>query len=97
MTRRKGELTGGTINREWSHQVALPADQVMVTNPKVIEDFCRDLSLCPQGNTFRRDDRDHVVFCFADPAHAERFRERFGGERFAPRERTRRGHRGRRL
>jgi hypothetical protein len=28
MTRRKGELTGGRVDREWPYQVALPADQV---------------------------------------------------------------------
>jgi len=25
-----------------------------------------------------------VVFCFADPGHADLFRERFGGERIEP-------------
>ena len=30
---------------------------------------------------FRRDDVDYVAFCFANPAHAEQFRERFDGER----------------
>lgn len=30
--------------------------------------------------TLRRNDADYVRWCFAEPAHAERFRERFGGE-----------------
>jgi hypothetical protein len=30
MSRRRGELTSGSrINREWPHQVALPADQLL--------------------------------------------------------------------
>jgi hypothetical protein len=32
----------------------------------------------------RRDDADMLVFCFADRAHAEQFRERFGGEFIDP-------------
>jgi hypothetical protein len=65
----------------------------MGVNHKVTHDFCRDLSLCPRGHTFRRDDTDYVVFCFADAAHAQRFRERFSGERFEPKDRGRRRRR----
>ena len=32
MSRRKGELTSGRINREWPYQVALPADQLLGKN-----------------------------------------------------------------
>jgi hypothetical protein len=27
---------------------------------------------------------DHAVYCFAAPGHAEKFRQRFGGEKFDP-------------
>jgi len=37
----------------------------------------------------RRDDVTYSVFCFADVAHAELFCERFGGERFDPKDRGR--------
>jgi hypothetical protein len=42
--------------------------------------FCEGLSLCSRHGYFRRDDRDYVLFCFADAADAELFRERFNGE-----------------
>jgi len=37
----------------------------------------------------RRDDVTYRVFCFVDAAHAERFRQRFGGEPFDPKDRGR--------
>jgi hypothetical protein len=37
----------------------------------------------------RRDDVTYSVFCFADASHAERFCEKFGGERFDPKDRGR--------
>lgn len=79
MTRRKGELNPAGIDRGWPHQVALPADRVNGQNHKSVHDFRRDLSLC----------RSSMVFCFADPAHAELFRAKFNGERFDPKDRGR--------
>ncbi|SRR6266446_4404814 len=89
MTPRKGELTPATIDREWPHQVALPADQVKGVNNAVIREFCRGLSLCPRNHTVQPDDVTYIVFCFAEAPHAERFRERFGGEPFDPKDRGR--------
>src|SRR5712671_1666006 len=89
MTRRKGEITPSTIDREWPHQVALPADQVAGKNYSITQNLCRGLSLCPRGHTVRRDNITYTVFCFADPAHADLFRERFNGERFDPQDRGR--------
>ena len=89
MTRRKGEITSRRIDRDWPHQVALRAEQVKGENYRITHDFCRDLSLAPRGHTVRWGSGDYIVFCFADPAHADRFRERFGGEHFDPRDRGR--------
>jgi hypothetical protein len=47
-------------------------------------EFGRALSVCPRGHTVRRDNTTYSVFCFADPSHADLFRERFRGERFDP-------------
>jgi hypothetical protein len=58
--------------------------------------FCRGQSFCPRGHSFRRDDRDYVAFCFADAAHAELFRKRFGGEPFDPNVRPKRNRRAQR-
>ena len=38
------------------------------------------LSLCPRTHSFRSADTDVLVFCFAERDHAEKFRDRFGGE-----------------
>ena len=44
--------------------------------------FCEEqrLSLCTRGHSFRRDDVDMIVFCFAERPHAEQFQARFRGE-----------------
>jgi hypothetical protein len=89
MTARKGELTPAGIDREWPHQVALPADRVTRANNAVIHEFCRGLSLCPRNHTVQRDDVTYIVFCFGEPSHAVLFRERFGGEPFDPKDRGR--------
>ena len=78
MVRRKGELSSKGIDR--GHQVTLPANQCSGRNYTIKHEFCRGLSLCPRGHSFRRDDRDYVVFCFADAAHADHFGASFGGE-----------------
>jgi hypothetical protein len=49
--------------------------------------FSECLSLCPRTHSFRRDDTDMLVFCFAQRAHAESFRDRFGGEFIDPKDR----------
>jgi len=35
--------------------------------------FCEGLSLCPRTHSFRRNDCDMLVFCFADRVHAQQF------------------------
>jgi hypothetical protein len=87
--RRKGELSAAGIDRGWPHQVALPADQVTGAKFDIVHGFCKGLSLCERGHCVRRDNVGYVVFCFADPAHAELFRARFNGERFDPKDRGR--------
>jgi hypothetical protein len=89
MTRRKGELTANGIDRGWPYQVALEADKVAGRNYNFVHAFCRELSLTPRGHSVRRENIEYVVFCFADPAHADLFRKHFGGERFDPKDRGR--------
>jgi hypothetical protein len=45
------------------------------------------LSLCRRGHSFRRDDLDMNVFCFAERLHAEQLQARFGGEFIDPNDR----------
>ena len=89
MSRGKGEITNATIDKEFPHQVALRADLASGSNTRVVEDFCRKLTVAPRHHTVRRDDEWYIVMCFADAAHAELFRGRFGGEPFNPKDRGR--------
>jgi hypothetical protein len=81
---RKGELSKATIDRNWPHQVALPAAHSSGANHVTIRLFCEGLSLCTRGHAFRRGDIDMNVFCFAERPDAEQFQERFGGEFIDP-------------
>jgi hypothetical protein len=80
------------LDLEYPHQVLLRADHYTGSAYQTVQGFCIGLSLAPRGHSMFKDDVWHYVFCFADPADAEKFRARFGGEVFDP---ARRG-RGRR-
>jgi hypothetical protein len=75
------------IDREWPHQVALPAARCTGHNYITIRLFCEGLSLCPRGHSFYRNDMDMSVFCFAKWTHANQFQARFGGEFLDPKSR----------
>ena len=87
--RRKGELSPSRVDREWPHQIMLPAEDCLGQQYNVIAEFCADLSLCPRGHSLGVSDKWQRVFCFADKAGAEKFQARFGGEWFDPARRAR--------
>ena len=89
MIHRRGELSKEMIDRDWPHQIALPAYRCMGSNYVTMHFFCDGLSLCDRGHSFRRDDVDMEVFCFSVREHAEQFRNRFGGEFLDPKDRPR--------
>lgn len=89
MSRRKGELSPAAIDRGWPYQVALRADECRGTHYRTLHAFCLRLSLCWRGHSVRYEDEWWQVFCFAEKAHAEAFRDRFGGEHFEPKDRGR--------
>lgn len=89
MVRRKGEMSSADIDRGWPHQVALEARHSMGDRYYTLHFFCNDLSLCPRGHYFRRDNKDFNVYCFAEREHAERFQSKFGGEFIEPNNRAR--------
>jgi hypothetical protein len=45
------------------------------------------LSLCKRRHSYRENDVDMTVFCFAERADAEQFHARFGGEFLDPKDR----------
>ncbi len=84
MVYRKGELTSAGIDREWPHQVALSAEFVRGRQHTILHRFCNGLSLCPRHQSFRRDDRDLIVYCFKERSDAELFAMHFDGELMTP-------------
>jgi len=87
---RKGELSpAAAVDRHWPHQVILPARACEGGGYNEIHEFCKDLSLCARGHAVHDNGEWFNVYCFAYPA--EKFKERFGGERFNPSQRGK-GH-----
>ena len=91
MTRRKGELSKGAIDRGWPHQVALHSDQYRGHRYRTVQYFCvaEQLSLCVRNQGFYRGAEWYISFCFAEREHAERFQKQFGGEFIDPKDRPR--------
>lgn len=89
MVRRKGEMRNRDVDIGWPHQVALPANVTSGKAHDVVRAFCKDLSLCPRGHTFFRDNQWINVWCFAEEEHALKFIARFGGEMIAVEDRPR--------
>jgi len=69
--RRKGELSPAAVDRGWPHQVAVPARISVGDGYKLVHDFCKELSLCSRGHSFKRDREWWNVVCFAEREHAE--------------------------
>jgi len=84
MGRRRGELSSGTIDRKYPHQIIVPWSALSGGYYNFIRYFCEGLSVAPRGHSIVKDDEWHYVFCFRDKADAEKFQTRFGGERFDP-------------
>jgi hypothetical protein len=90
MGRRKGELSAAGIDSGWPHQVVLPARFCeRGSGYKDINEFCVRLTLCSRGHSLYHDGQWFHVYCFKEPADAQKFLERFGGEKFDPAERGR--------
>jgi hypothetical protein len=53
-----------------------------------IHEFCKDLMLCSRGHAVYHNNDWYHVYCFSDPADAEKFNQRFGGEKVNPAQRA---------
>lgn len=92
MGRRKGELSSSEMDRQYPHQVMVLASSVAgIEGGKKLEAALEGLRVCPRHHSLTKDDQWRTVFCFSEMAHADLFRERFGGEPFDPSSRGR-GH-----
>jgi hypothetical protein len=84
MTRRKGEYGKSRLDREFPYQVIVPAGRCTDASGAIVESLCGNLAMGPRHHSLFHQDRWHLVYCFADAAHADLFREKFGGETFHP-------------
>jgi hypothetical protein len=95
MTQRKGEVTATMNERNYPHivELALPSGGFGSNSDEILA-FHRERGIDHRrGRGWHDDEQYYVRFCFADPVHADAFRERFGGERLTtppPRGRARR-------
>jgi hypothetical protein len=77
---RKGELSRARIDREWPHQIALPAEFVRGKNCIIVERFCRGPSVCQRKQNYWRDRQEYIAYCFSERCDAEYVQMHFGGE-----------------
>jgi hypothetical protein len=78
---RKDELSKAQIDKEYSYQVIIASDALMVNLGDL---FCANLGVPVRTHSVHEDDKPYIVYCFADVGHARSFIELFGGERFDP-------------
>jgi hypothetical protein len=90
MGRRKGELSANQIDRGFPHQVMVLAASVAgVEGGDRIEAVLKGLSVCGRHYSMVKDGEWRIVYCFAEKAHADQFREAWPGEHFDPSSRGR--------
>jgi hypothetical protein len=83
MTRRKAEITARMNEQDYPHlvELALPPGGFRSMSDAMLA-FHRERGIQIRRGQGRHDDGQfYVRYCFADPAHADAFRDRFGGER----------------
>lgn len=80
MTSSKDQLPKSRLEREFPYQVAFPnARRAVSRDDRLIQMFCDHRNVAARHHTVRRDDKDFMVYCFADPHHAASFRAAFDG------------------
>jgi hypothetical protein len=81
MTRARGGITRTLLDRNYPHQVALPAEALRGAEHNMpIYQLSKELAGEPLRYRMIRDGRELIVFCFARPEDAQTFAGRFGGE-----------------
>src|SRR5215208_4718516 len=76
MGRRKGKPTAAGLI-EAGHNNVVPATECTGSHGRFMEAFCLDLSVCESHHSVFHEDKWWIVYCFADPEHAKKFRVRF--------------------
>ena len=88
MVYRKGELSKGTINRQWPHLPFL-SDSCTGAQWGSHSGVLQGHVALSGGHFFYRDTIGFNVYCFGEREHAEHFRSHFNGELITPEEQPR--------
>jgi hypothetical protein len=85
MTRARGQPSRSAFNQEFPHQILVLAATVGgKTLDKVIA-FHDQAGVPIKSRSARKDDKWHLLYCFAERRHAVAFQLMFGGELLARR------------
>jgi len=79
MTRARGQPSRTAINREFPHQVIVPAKSVSGRELDRVIKFHDKLSVPIKSRSAFQNDDWYAIYCFAEKEHALAFRLAFGG------------------
>jgi hypothetical protein len=80
MTRARGQPTRSSIDREYPHQVIVPAEDVGGKHLAMVEAFHAQLDVLARSRSVFNDDRWYQIYCFREAHQARGFQAIFGGE-----------------
>jgi len=77
---RRGQPSRSVLNREYPHQVLVPAWNVRGKRLDKVIAFRADIGARMTTRSQYKNDSWHELYCFADRRHADSFQRLFGGE-----------------
>ena len=80
MTRARGQPSRAAINREFPHQVIVPAKSVSGRELDRVIAFHDKVSVPVKSQSEFQNDQWYAIYCFAEKEHALAFRLAFGGK-----------------
>jgi hypothetical protein len=80
MTRARGQPSRTLLNREYPHQVVVLAETVGGKTLDQVIAFHDRARVPIKSRSARRNDKWHLLYCFAERRHAVAFQLMFGGE-----------------
>jgi hypothetical protein len=80
MSRARGQPSRSSIDREYPHQVIVPADDVGGKHLPMVEVFHAQIDAPKRSRSVFNNDRWYEIYCFKEPYQARGFQAIFGGE-----------------
>jgi hypothetical protein len=80
MSRARGQPSGSSIDREYSHQVIVPAEDVGGKHLPIVEVFHAYIDAPKRSRSVFNNDRWYDIYCFTEAHQARGFQAIFGGE-----------------